>query len=319
VPIRTARSLLVSAYLQQNRMADAEELLKQALSKTVRTSKGVYSARGFICCAEIGWTRRMIFLPSFLSSPVRLKHTICCRKCTPPAGSFCCNGKNSQQPFNSIAIFAGVVDLSKHLISGRDAKGALQVITDAPTTTRNMVQTIVQRYGAALLAMKITPTCDSELGPCWRPFERPSCCCKSAMLKLTAKDIAAARIALEEVIKVRGMEVRAAGAGRNVRHAKGRRGRWRWIVNTQSSSRRHPLFRRLPAGGCSGTGNYAGARNAYMRVKQLETDPVPVELMLAEIESPEGKLEDARQRLTALVSFPSVAAAVFHELGNIKH
>jgi tetratricopeptide (TPR) repeat protein len=193
----------------------------------------------------------------------------------------------------------------------------LQVIVDIPKHQANLLQTLVQRNWA-LLAMKNYADVQNRVDKLLSRVRHPDLLMQDAVLKLIAKDVLNARKAFEEALKLRPTDVRAlqAIAATYVmqkdapvalsfvrEHAK-------WHENSSP-------IQALCGRWMFQFGDYAAARHAYSIVRKLEADPVPVDLMLAEIDRAEGKLHEARQRLAALVSMPSVTANVFNELGNI--
>jgi tetratricopeptide (TPR) repeat protein len=299
---RNMRSALVQAYLAENRAAEAEKVLGDALRKNSKDVDAllqrsrIYVASGKYTEAQadltqVLGTRRDSAEAHYLLSKVHQARG---------------DAANRQQELTealrvNLAYLPARLELAEVLIATNAAKSALSLLNETPESQKKSVQVAIQRNWA-LLAAGDTAELRTEIDRVLAVARVPDVLLQDAALKLNQKDFIGARAPLEEVLKRNPGELRALGllvrsyAGQK-QPAAGLQKVKEYAAQVPKSAPVQVFLGRV----LLSSGDAAGARKAFEAAKAAAAGYFPADLALAQLDIAEGKDDTARKSLSALI------------------
>jgi tetratricopeptide (TPR) repeat protein len=197
---------------------------------------------------------------------------------------------------------AARIELAQLLLANRDALPSLQLLDETPKEQSGTVAVVVQRNWA-LLALGQKAEARKGIDRVLATAKVPEALLQDGVMKQEQADYAGARASAEEALKGNPEEARALDL----------------LVRTYAAQKQLPAgvqkareyALRQPASApvqqflgqlLSSTGDLAGARKAFEAAHAAKPDLVSPDLALAVIDTNEGKGDEARNRLSAVVS-----------------
>jgi putative PEP-CTERM system TPR-repeat lipoprotein len=317
---RKARSLLISLHLNLKQIAQAQQILNDALRQNssdvearLERSQILLNAAKY-AEAQDDLTHVLRFQPDLAQA-----HYLLARLHRALGEPLLERQELSSALTSNSRLLPCRVELSRNLIADKAAQAALDLMNQVPKEQAGAPAAIIQRNWA-LLAVRNTAETRKQVDQALSQHRLPELLLQDAVLKLGEKNFRGARISLEEALR---------GSPENPR-----------ILNTlvatytlerqfsqaldllRSHVRQYPQSAALQAllgHWLFQARDYAGARAAYTAAKSLVGQSAIAELALAEIDITEGKREPARQRLMTLVAEArgGAAATAAFELANL--
>ena len=299
---RNMRTALVQAYLAEDRAADAEKVLGDALRKNSKDVDALLQ-RSRIYLASGKYTEAQADLTQVLGirrDSAEAHHIL--SKVHQARG----DAANRQQELTealrvNLAYLPARLELAEVLIATNAAKSALSLLNETPESQKKSVQVAIQRNWA-LLAAGDTAELRTEIDRVLAVARVPEVLLQDAALKLNQKDFIGARSPLEEVLKRNPGELRALGllmrsyAGQKQPAAGLQKVKEYAALAPKSAPVQIFLGRVLLY-----SGDAAGARKAFEAAKAAAAGYFPADLALAQLDIAEGKGDTARKSLSALI------------------
>jgi tetratricopeptide (TPR) repeat protein len=300
---RDLRTALVRAYLSMNRVGDAEKVLTVALKKNGRDIDAMLQ-------------RSRIYLASrkYAEAQADLNEVLHFRNNSAEAHYLLSKVKQGQgltalqqQELGEAlrldpSLLAVRLELARTLIVNRGAQSALKLLDEAPQDQRETVPAVVARNWA-FLALGQAVEARKGIDQVLSAGQVPEALLQDSALKLAQKDHAGARAAAEKTLSQNPEEVRALNvlvqtyAAQNQLPAGLQKAREYAQRQPGSAPIQEYLGRLL-----SDQGDRAGARKAFEAAEAAKPGLVTAELALAEMDTLEGRLDEARRRLSTVVS-----------------
>jgi tetratricopeptide (TPR) repeat protein len=320
---RTARTRLVAAYLADNRTADAERVLSEALKKNPKDSDALLQRSSI-------WLRanKLTEAQTDLNTVLKFKtdsaeaHYLL-SKVHQLRGSV----ENQKQELGEAMrvnprFLAARLDLTSILIATGGAKSALQMLQEAPESVRRAPALQLQRC-RALIAAGDLEEARKTLDGLGANATAPEAVYLRGIIKFQQKDYAGARDVAEEVLKqtpadLRSMNLLVRAYTALKVPAKG----LQRIEELAAAQPKSPEVQYFLAQMRLANGRRAEARQALEAVKTLAPKYEAADISLAQLDEADGKLAEARGRLTELLKTSDNAAArlllaeVENKLGN---
>ncbi len=308
---RDARTRLVGAYMKARRTADAQKLLNEALQKNSKDfpallQRGeIYLSAGKIAEAQRDVTEALGLRPDVAEAHYWMARVHLARG----------ERLNQRQELTEAIrlnpkLLAARLELAQSLIAGRSAKAALELINQAPEEHKQSLPLIVQRNWAMLAA--------GDQGALRQGIEQglaraktPDLLLQDALAKLQQQNYSGARVSLEAALSqnpedLRALDVLARSYVMQKQPAVA-------LQKVREHAARSPAS--APLQGFLGRwteilGSVRDARAAYAAAKSADPGYTNADLSLARLDLIDGKLDSARQTLSAvLASQPELHAA----------
>jgi len=304
---RSARTRLFEAYLQMNKLPQAEALLKQALKKNPKDINALfqqsklYYQEGKFAEAQNNLNQVLHLTPDAIAARRAL------------AAVFGAQGmayRERQELSEALrlnpAILESRLQLANSFLAGGDAASALRLLAEAPEPQKGILLWQLERNRALLMSnrnQELRVALDQQL----RLVRLPEFVLQDALLKLREHDYSGARDRAEEVLRDNPEDPSAARVIADTYFAQKQSGkavgRLRELVAARPGSA--PL-QDLLAEWELRAGNAAKAREAWMAVKAADSRHLEADIALSELDRREGHPDAARQRLrAALQTAPS--------------
>ena len=194
------------------------------------------------------------------------------------------------------------VELAHNYLASNDAKSALELLNQTPAAQRNVLPVVVERNWA-LLGTGNTKELKEVLARAPKTNPPPDLSLQDALVRLKDKDYIGARIAAQDVLRVRPTDARAALVLADSYGAQGDapKGLQR-LQEIASANPKSAALQQLLGDWYANAGKLAEARKAFESAKLDSAGFVQADLALARLDRREKRIDEARQRLTALVS-----------------
>ena len=197
---------------------------------------------------------------------------------------------------------AARVELAAALISNRGPQQALSLLDEAPADQKKILPVIIQRNWA-LLALGRLPEAHKAIDEVLAARKVPEALLQDAVLKLEQKSYAAARAAAEETLNGSPGEIRALRV--LVQGYAAQKQMPAAVAKVREHAARQP--RSAPVQQFLGellmaNGDKAGARTAFEAAKSADGSLVAADLALAHLDAFEGKRDESRNILSAVVA-----------------
>lgn len=206
----------------------------------------------------------------------------------------------------------GRLELANTMRASGDAKTALALLDEAPPSNRRVLAYAIARNWA--LIQTNHPDARKMVDAALQVSQAPEILLQDGLLKLNARQFAAARGAFESALQQEPDNTRALGALAQTYIAENQRARAGEVIQKHAASRTNSAeMQNFLASWYSRTGYRGEARKAYEAALTAEPKNMPATLALAQLDLSEGNFDGVRQRLgEMLVNNPnSVEALVY--------
>ena len=300
---RAARSRLVTAYIETNRLTEAETLVAGALERNPRDTDALLNrgemylkAKNF-AEAERDLREVLHFQPDSVEA-----HTLL-------AGVYKGQGnRNSQREQLNTALNTDEESLPVRLTLARsfvlqnDPKSALAVLDQAPPSQKHTVAVIIERNWALLEAGN-TKELRTILDQSLPVAHVPELLLQDALLKISEKDYATARLRAEEVLKQNPEDSRAARIVADSYTAQNQSEKAIQRLTELAAARPQSAPLQYLLGlWCAKAGKAASAKKAFEAAISADSHYLNADLALAEIEHQQDQDASAQQRLKKIIA-----------------
>ena len=300
---RAARTRLVWAYLQMNKLAEAQSALAEALKKNPRDVDALYQQsklyllQGKTNEAQADLTQAARFEPNSAVVHLTLAQTYKIQG----------RSRNEREELQGVLradnnALEARLELAANLLAGNDPHQALRLLDEAPPPQKQVLQWLLQR-NRVLLALRDTGELRRSLAQIPPQLRLAELVLQDALLKMTEHDFAGARKAAEEVLSKYPEDAVAAKIVVDC-----------YIAEKQPNQARETLARRLAAHPQSAplhnlmadwylrAGDPASARKEWESAKAADAKFLQADLALAGLDRMEKHPEAAMQRLLSIVA-----------------
>jgi tetratricopeptide (TPR) repeat protein len=300
---RNVRTDLVSTYLALNRVPDAEKVLTAVLKKN-----------GLDVDALLQRSRIYLGSQKYAEAEADLNQVLHFRRESPEAHYLLAKvqlgrGKTTiqQQELGEalrldLYYLPARIDLAKALIASGGAQSALQLLDQTPEEQKQATSVAAQRNWALMVlgeAADARQGVDALLGV----GKVPDALLQDAILRLNQKDNTRSRALLEEVLRQNPADTRALNV--LVQSYKTENQMPAGLQKVRDYAGQRPSL--APVQQFAGflllaNGDPEGARKAFEAAKSTDPSLVFADLGLVQLDLSEDKLDDARQRLSAIIA-----------------
>jgi tetratricopeptide (TPR) repeat protein len=300
---RNLRTELVQAYLAVNRVGDAERVLTAALKKNgldvdalIQRSR-IYLNSGKYAEAQADLNQVLHFRSNSAEA-----HYLLAKVSQGRADSALQKQELGQALKLDPTFLLARVELAQALLASQGAQSALQLLDEAPKDQKLAAPIVLQRNWA-LLTLGQKAEARKGIDLVLAAGEVPEALLQDATFKLEQKDYAGARTSAERVLSRTPEDVRALTV---LVHSYAAQNEMATAVKKISE-----YALRQPASAAvqqflgqllSSTGDRVGGRKAFEAAKADKPTQIAADLALAELDTKEGKFEEGRKRLSAVVS-----------------
>jgi tetratricopeptide (TPR) repeat protein len=315
---RLARTQLVVAYRAVNRAPDAEKILDKALKKNSRDLDALlqrgemYLAAGKYEQAEADLNQVLHLKPDDAEV-----HYVLAKLHQARGTTLSYRQELSKALQLNPYLLSVRLELSENLIAS-DARAALDVLKETPSAQRQLMPVVVQRNWA-LWAVSDLPEMRKGIDAGLSRVRSTDLLLQDGLWKLRAENFTGARAALEEALKINPEDLRALSALKQSYEAQKQAPLALQKVKEYAS--RQP--KSAPVQEFLGMmllahGDRAQARAALTAAKTASPQFTRADLSLVQLDTSEGKLDDARSRLNALLAADTGNSTARLWLGNIE-
>jgi tetratricopeptide (TPR) repeat protein len=300
---RTLRTDLVKAYLALNRVGDAEKVLTAALKKNgldtdaMLQRSRIYLASGKYAEAQADLNQVLHYHDNSSEAHYLLSKVQQGRRDT---------ALQQQELGQALRLDPAALDarleLAQALIADGGAQSALKLLDEAPQEQKATARVDVQRNWALLVLGRIAEA-RKGIDHVLAAGKVPEALLQDSELKLTQKDYAGARVSSEQVLEQAPENVPALNVlvqsyrAQNQLPAGLKRAREQAAKQPNSDAIQQYLGQLLVT-----NGDRAGARAAFEAAKAAKPRLFSADLALAEMDIGEAKWDEARKRLTSVLS-----------------
>src|ERR1039457_6206136 len=300
---RLARTRLVAAYRDANRAPDAEKILDKALKKNSKDVDALLQ-RGemFLAAGKYAQAEADINLVLHLKPEAAEVHFILA-KLYQARGTILRYRQEISKALQLNPYLLPVrLELAQALVAGNFAKSALDLLNESPASQKGMLPVVVQRNWA-LWAIGDLPEMRKAIDAGLARERSTDLLLQDGLWKLRTGNFPGARTALEEALKINPEDLRALGALKQSYEAQKQAPMALQKVKEYAS--RQP--KSAPVQEFMGLilvahGDREQARTAFTAAKTANPQFVRADLSLVQLDTTEGKLDDARSRLNALLA-----------------
>ena len=299
---RTARTRLLQAYLEMNKLPQAESLLAAALKKNPKDVDALlqrstlYLRSGNIEQAQQNLNQVIHLVPDAIAAHQAL------------AAVYRAQGKaqaERQELGEALRLNPALLEsrllLATSLSAGNEPTSALRLLDEAPDPQKKTLRWNVER-NRVLLALRKSAELRAALGQVLHSVRLPEFVLQDALLKLAEHDYTGARASAEEVLHQNPEDGTAARIIADACFAQKQPDmavkRLAQMVAARPNSAQ---LQDLLGEWYLRTGNPAAARKAWMAAKTADARFFHADLALAELDRRENHADRARQRLLSVV------------------
>jgi tetratricopeptide (TPR) repeat protein len=317
---RVARTRLIMAYQAAGRSSDVEKLLAGALKKNPKDVDAlleqttVYLRNGNAAAAQAALTTALHFQPDSAQAHFLLAAVHRMR-----GESELQKQELTQAVQLNPNLLPARLQLAEWLVSHKGAKEAREVLNETPAAQKNDLAVLIHENWADLALGDRTAARNGIDRVLARDHQQPEPLVQDATLRMMDRDFADARHSLEEALRKTPDNAEAVDL----------------MVQT------YTLEKQIPAGAqwlrqyaaqrpksapvqfelgrvLMSTGDFAGARVAFNTAKAADPALTAADLYLAQLDVRDGKLDQARQRLSGIVSKRPTDLPAHLLLGNVE-
>ncbi len=300
---REPRSRLVAAYLDMNRISEAEAVLGSAVKRNAKDTDALLQrAELRLRSGKAGDAEKDLKVVLQFKPDSALAHFLL-------AAVYRAKGlQNSQQQELLEAVRLNPAMLRARLalemgyLAAKQGQAALDVMDAAPDTQKNQLPWLIGRNWALLSLGKLNEA-KAGVERALQQGNAPDAVFQSAYLRFVQRDYPGARVQLEELLKGDAPDVRAAQLMAETYAAQKQPSKAveRLTVLAAAHPSSAPL-QHLLGQWYARTGNAAGARKAFANARAADPHFVAADLSLAELDIQEGRNDAARQKLGAVLT-----------------
>jgi tetratricopeptide (TPR) repeat protein len=317
---RKARTYLVSAYQMVGRTNDAANVLQAALKKNPKDIDAlVQRAQLAVASGKYEDAERDLNGVIQLQPDLAQVHYFL-GKLHQGRGQ---DARYRQELFKAVQIeplfLAARLDLAQSFTAAKDTKGALALLDAAPESQRTSVPVVVQRNWV-LWAMGDMAQMRKGIDAGLAEVRSADLLLQDGVWKLrSGGNPAGARASLEEALKVDPRDVRALSALRQSYDLQKQTGQA--VEKVKEYAAQEP--RSAPVQNFLGAllltrGDRAGARTAFQAAKTADPHSVEADFSLVQVNLVEGKFDDAKRGLQAMISADATNTNAHLWLGNVE-
>jgi tetratricopeptide (TPR) repeat protein len=205
----------------------------------------------------------------------------------------------------SPAFLTARLELSQSMRAANHAKNALELLEKAPDQQKQSLPVIVERNWV-YLALGKEADLRAGIAEGMKFGRSPNLMLQDALLSLRGKNLAGARVTLEEILKQNPEDFRAFQVLLSTYVAQNQTAAALAKLKEYAAQRpKSPAMQFFVGQWMAVTGDRKGAREAFQQAKALNPAFREAEISLAQLDMAEGKLDAARQSLTRLASADS--------------
>jgi tetratricopeptide (TPR) repeat protein len=316
---RLARTRLVAAYRDANRAPDAEKILDKAIKKNSKDVDALLQ-RGEMSLAARKYAQAEadINLVLHLKPEAAEVHYILA-KLYQARGTILSYRQELSKALELNPYLLPVrLEFAQALVASNGAKSALDLLNEAPASQKGLLPVVVLRNWA-LWAIGDLPEMRKAIDAGLARERSTDLLLQDGLWKLRTGNFPGARTALEEALKINPEDLRALGALKQSYEAQKQAPMALQKVKEYAS--RQP--KSAPVQEFMGLilvahGDREQARTAFTAAKTANPQFVRADLSLVQLDTTEGKLDDARSRLNALLAANGGNTIARLWLGNIE-
>jgi tetratricopeptide (TPR) repeat protein len=300
---RNARTLLVSAYSNMNKLAEAESILAAALKRHPEDSDALlqrgelYLKLGKADASEKDLTGFLHFYPNSPEAHFALAGVYRIRR----------QDKNERQELSkALELAPGLVAirlaLARSFRAAHQAKAALELVEEAPSAQKRLLPLIIERNWA-LLEVGNIPEAKAGIDGMLQSFKIPEVLLQRSVVKLLGRDYNGARDDAEESLKGNPEDIRAVSVIAEA-HALQKQlpraiERLRQLATARPKSA--PL-QNLLGQWYLRADSPGAARKAFEAARAADSRSALADVALAQLDVREGRADDARRRLEPVLA-----------------
>ena len=316
---RTARTRLVMAYRSVNRAADAERILEQALKKNSRDLDALLQ-RGELFLAAGKYPQAeadMNQVIHFQSDSAEAHYVLAKLHQARNADAVYRQELSKALQLNGFLVSVRL-ELAQALIAGNNAIAALDLLDAAPDSQKQLTPVQVQRnWGYWTLGDMAKMRKGIDLG---LARERSAdLLIQDGLWKLRAGNATGSRASLEEALKMDPADLRALQVlGQSYVAQKNSPMGLQKVKEYAARQPNSAPMQDFLGVALMAQGDRTQARAAFQAAKAADPRFVQADLSLAQLDAMEGKLDDARKRLEAVLATNKVDSTSRLWLGNLE-
>jgi tetratricopeptide (TPR) repeat protein len=316
---RTVRTWLINGYLSKGRTPEAEKLLAEALRKNPKDLDALLQ-RGEIALAARNFTQ----------AETDLNHVVALQPVSPEvhyilAKLYLARKEDLRyreeltralqlNPF----LLTARLELSQDLISGKEAKSALDILDHAPSPQKQLMPILVARNWA-LWAMGDFAEMRKGIDAAMARGRSADLLMQDGLWKLNAGNPSGARASVQEALKINPGDIRALAVIRQSYAAqKQSAAALETIKEYANKEPKSAPVQELLGMVLMANGNRAQAREAFVRAKAADPQFTQADLSLVQVDAAEGRLNEAQAKLQQVVGADPGNTLAQMWLGNLE-
>lgn len=300
---REARTRLVAAYHANNRVADAYRVLSEALKRNGKDldaylQRGeLYLEAGKYADAEVDLNRVVKMKPDSPEAHYVLS------KLHQFRGALRLQRQELNEALRLNPQLLPVrLELARALTRDNMPKSALDLLDELPAESKNL-PAVVEERNWALLAVGDGGAARRGIDQALSAQKTPNLLLQDALLKLSQKDMAGARAAAEEVLRGNPGDARALSiVASSYLMQKQSAEAIQKVREYAGQATRFPAVQYYLGQLLAGSGNRQDARTAFQAAKNADAGFSDADVALAQLDANEGKVDDAKKRLNAVLA-----------------
>ncbi len=300
---RTVRTWLINGYLSTSRTAEAEKLLAEALRKNPKDLDALLQ-RGEIALAA----RKFTQAETDLNHVVALQpasgevHYVLAKLYLARKEDLRYREELTKALQLNPFLLAARLQLAQDLISGKEAKLALEILDHAPAPQKQLMPFLVARNWA-LWAMGDFAEMRKGIDLAMARGRSADLLMQDGLWKLNAGNPSGARASVEAALKINPADIRALAVLRQSYAAqKQSAAALETIQEYAAKQPKSAPVQELLGMVLMANGNRAKAREAFVRAKTADPQFRQADLSLVQVDAAEGKLNEAQTKLQGIVA-----------------
>ena len=300
---RTIRTQLVSAYIATNRISEAEKLLSEVLKKNHKDVDALLQrSQIYVLGNKLGQAQTDLNTVIQFRPDSGAAHYVLARVYQLQGALL-----NQRRELNEALqrdpnLLSARIDLAEALIGANAAKAALDLMNSAPVNQRDDLAVIAQKNWA-LWALGDVGEMRKSVDHGLTLSRTPDLVLQDALLKIQARDTVHGREALEQVLKMNPEDTRALETlVRTYVAEKQPQVALDKIKQIAAQNPKSPGLQQYLGMSLAANGKFTEARVSFEAAKAVDPAYVAADFGLAELDLTEGKLDSARNRLSAVLN-----------------
>ena len=316
---RTARTRLVAAYWSANRPPDAKRVLQDALKKNPRDNDAllqrgeIYLAEHQFNDAEDDFNRVLKAMPSAPEIHYLLA------KLSQARGNLLTYRQELSSALQLNPDLLPVrLELAQTLIESKEGSTAMGLFNEAPESQKKALSLVIQRNWA-LWSLGDMAEMRKGIDQGLAQGRSIDLLIQDGLWKLRANNPAGARAALEEALKIDPSDLRALqGLHQTYVAQKDTAGALKAVKEYAARQPKSAPVQDFLGLLLLANDNHTEARTAFTTAKAADPHFVTADLSLVQMDASEGKTDDARRRLEAILKDDGTNLTAMRWLGNLE-